>query len=129
MSRDRHLIQRVGKEAFVEGDVTAGMAREAAITLPDMWSGLVHTEPGVTSGWHHHGDHDSIAYLLSGAAKFEFGPDGTETVEAEAGDFVHIPADVVHREGNPSDATATIVLVRRGTGPVVINVDGPQHRG
>jgi hypothetical protein len=31
----------------------------------------------------------------------------------------------VHRESNPTDETAEVVLVRRGTGPVTVNVDGP----
>lgn len=41
-------------------------------------------------------------------------------------DFVHVPAEVVHREVNPSPAEGTVVLMRVGTnGPPVVNVDGP----
>jgi hypothetical protein len=34
-------------------------------------------------------------------------------------------ARTVHRESNPTDQTAEVVLVRRGTGPVTVNVEGP----
>jgi quercetin dioxygenase-like cupin family protein len=78
---------------------------------------------GVVSGWHHHGEYDSIIYVVEGAFDVETA-DGL--TRAEVGDFVHIPAHTVHREGNSSSDPAEVVLVRRGTGPVVINVDGPR---
>jgi quercetin dioxygenase-like cupin family protein len=76
----------------------------------------------VVSGWHHHGDHDTIVYVVRGSFDVET---STGVVNASAGDFVHVPAHTVHREGNSSERTAEVVLVRRGSGPVVVNVDGP----
>ncbi|GAC1305362.1 MAG: hypothetical protein NVSMB16_00870 [Acidimicrobiales bacterium] len=118
-------IARVTPEQLTPGDPTPGMDRHAAIVLPDLWSGLVHTHAGMTSGWHHHGAYDTIAYVVAGAFRLESGPGGTEVTDSRAGDFVHIPAGLVHREGNPTDDDATVVLVRRGSGPVVVNVAGP----
>ena len=74
------------------------------------------------SGWHHHGSHDTVAYVVRGVFQVETA-DGV--VRAEPGDFVHVPAHTVHRESNPTDVTAEVVLVRRGSGPVVVNVDAP----
>ena len=55
----------------------------------------------------------------------ESGPDGRDVVEAQPGDFVHIPRNAIHRESNPSDEEGRIVVFRSGTRPVVTNVDGP----
>jgi uncharacterized RmlC-like cupin family protein len=55
----------------------------------------------------------------------ESGPGGHEVIEAAAGDFLHVPAGAVHRESNPGDAESSIVVVRAGTGPTTVNVDGP----
>jgi uncharacterized RmlC-like cupin family protein len=98
------------------------MARSEAIVLDDVWSGRAVTEPGATSGWHHHGDHDTVVYVVRGDFVVET---GAGTVHGRPGDFLHVPAHTIHREGNPSSDVAEVVLVRRGTGPVVVNVDGP----
>jgi len=115
-------IRKVTVTERVAGQQTPGMTRSEAIAFDDVWSGTARTEPGSVSGWHHHGDHDTIVYVVSGAFDVETS-DGI--VQAVPGDFVHVPARVVHREGNSSQEAAEVVLVRRGTGPVVVNVAGP----
>lgn len=115
-------VRKVSSDALTPGEPTPGIVREQAIVLDDIWSGRARTEPGVTSGWHHHGDHDTVVYVVRGAFRVET---AAGVVHSEAGDFVHIPARTVHRESNPTDETAEVVLVRRGTGPVTVNVDGP----
>jgi uncharacterized RmlC-like cupin family protein len=115
-------VRIVAADALTPGHPTAGMQREAAIVLPDLWSGRVRTAPGATSGWHHHGEHDTVAYVVRGAFRVETA-DGV--VQGDPGDFVHIPPRTVHRESNPAEEAAEVVLVRRGTGPVVVNVEGP----
>jgi uncharacterized RmlC-like cupin family protein len=55
----------------------------------------------------------------------EFGPGGTEVLEAGPGDFLHVASRAVHRESNPSKEEARIVVVRSGSGDPVFNVDGP----
>lgn len=93
--------------------------------MSGLWSGLVHTDPGATSGWHHHGEHETSLYVVSGTMRLEFGPGGRSVVEAGPGDFVHVPAHVVHRESNPSGQQATAVIARAGKGIPTVNVDGP----
>ncbi len=115
-------VRKVSADAFTVGQSTPGMTRHEAVVLDDMWSGVVHTDPWATSGWHHHGGHDTIAYVLRGVFRVET---AGGVVQGDPGDFVHVPAHTVHRESNPTDETAEVVLVRRGTGPVVVNVDGP----
>lgn len=109
----------------VEADPTPGMVREQAIAVDGLWAGLVRTGPGMTSGWHHHGDHDTSIYVVAGALRMESGPGGSSVIEAQPGDFVHVPKGAIHREGNPIDTESRLVVVRAGSGPTTINVDGP----
>lgn len=113
-SEDRHVV-----------DPTPGKVREQAVAVDGLWSGLVRTEPGVTSGWHHHGEYDTSVYVLEGTVRIEFGPTGSQAVDAGPGDFLHIPKHVVHRESNVGSTTSQEVVTRSGTGPLTINVDGP----
>jgi uncharacterized RmlC-like cupin family protein len=119
-------MRMVRAEQRVDGPSTPGMNRFTAVTTETMWIGGARTEPGTVSGWHHHGDHESAIYVLSGSLRMEFGPSGVETFDAGAGDYVYVPRGMVHRESNPSDQPADIVVVRAGTGPSVVNVDGPE---
>jgi uncharacterized RmlC-like cupin family protein len=106
-------------------DPTPGKTREQAIDIDGLWSGFVRTEPGVASGWHHHGDHDTSVYIIEGHVRVEFGPDGGQHVEGGPGDFVHIPKHLVHREVNAGSTPSQEVITRSGTGPLTVNVDGP----
>lgn len=115
----------IGPDGLADADPTPGMQRQRAIDVPGLWSGLVHTEPAATSGWHHHGDHETMLYVVTGAMRLEFGPGGTSVVDAGPGEFIHVPAGAVHRESNPTDVRATAVIARAGTGAPTINVDGP----
>ena len=115
-------VRRVTPSERRPGQPTPGMQRREAVVLDGLWSGTVRTETGATSGWHHHGDHDTVAFVVSGAFRVETA-DGA--VQGGPGDFLHIPPHVVHRESNPADEQAEVVLVRRGEGPVVVNCAGP----
>jgi uncharacterized RmlC-like cupin family protein len=115
-------VRKITADALTPGHPTAGVLREEAIVIGDLWSGRALTEPGVASEWHHHGEHDTIAYVVRGALRVET---ATDVVQCEPGDFVHVPAHTVHRESNPTTETSEVVVIRRGAGPVVVNVDGP----
>jgi uncharacterized RmlC-like cupin family protein len=109
---------------LVAADPTPGMARSRAFELDLLWSGQVVTEPGAVSGWHHHDINDSSLYVVRGVMRFEFeGADGH--LDAEAGDFVHVPAHTVHRESNPTDQPSLAVVARVGGGIPTVNVEGP----
>lgn len=118
-------VRVVEPDDFEEADPTPGMRRRKAFQAPGLWAGVVHTEPGATSGWHHHGEHETSLYVVEGAMQLDFGPGGTATVRAEAGAFIHVPAHTVHRESNPTGGVSTAVIARSGHGAPTINVDGP----
>lgn len=125
MEPDASQVRRISPEELIDAAGTAGMVRREAVATSLIWSGLVDTEPQTMSGWHHHGDHDTVAYVLTGTMRIEYGPGGSDAVEVEAGDFLYVPSGVIHREGNPTGETGRVTVFRAGSGPPVINVDGP----
>jgi len=118
-------IRIVPNSLLESGPPTAGMTRKTAIAGDDVWMGEVHTDPGAMSGWHHHGEHTTYGYVISGKVRVDFGPSGGQSLEGGAGDFFEVPPHTVHREGNPGSEEQVLVAVRIGTGPSVINVKGP----
>jgi uncharacterized RmlC-like cupin family protein len=117
---------RVVKSAdLVPADPTPGMTRSRAFEVPTLWAGRGETEPGSVSGWHHHDVNETSLYIVSGVLRLEFeGYDGY--LDAEAGDFVHVPPFTVHRESNPTDEVSVAAIARSGGGVPTVNVDDPR---
>ena len=118
-------VSSIGPEGLREGDRTPGLLREVAFETDRAILMHVHADGGVTSGWHHHGDREVLGHVLRGRARFEFGPGGGEHTDVPEGGFFHIPRGIVHRDVNPSDEPQEMVISFVGTGPLVVNVDGP----
>ena len=122
MTRPVHVAKAAD---LVPADPTPGMDRERAYHLDELWSGRVTTAPGAVSGWHHHGSNESSLYVVSGVLRFEFeGYDGH--LDAEAGDFVHVPPYTVHRESNPTGEVSVAAIARAGGGVPTVNVPDPR---
>lgn len=109
----------------VPGHATPGMVREQAVSTDGMWAGFVRTAAGEASAWHHHGDYESTIYVVSGRLRMESGAGGGDVVEAGPGDFCYVAPGAIHRELNPGGEESHLIVVRAGSGPAVINVDGP----
>lgn len=120
----RPIVRAAATLDEIPAQQTPGIRRRQAFAGEDRWIGHVETQPGEWSGWHHHGETDTYLYVLDGELEFEFGSDG-ETVAVGRGEFAHVPAGVVHRERTTPGTPGQIVLVRIGSGPAVVNVDGP----
>jgi uncharacterized RmlC-like cupin family protein len=118
----------VRAEDRLESDPTPGMVREKAIETDGLWSGFVRTEPGATSGWHHHGDYETSIFVAYGSLHMESGPGGEGLIDAVAGDFVYVPKRAIHRESNSGADESHLVVVRAGQGIPTINVDGPAEK-
>jgi uncharacterized RmlC-like cupin family protein len=125
MGSGQDEIRVVTPDERTAGPPTPGMDRQQAFASDDLWAGFVRTESGMVSAWHHHGDYESVIYVLTGTLELEFGPDGASVVEARPGDFVRVPRRAVHRERNPSAEPADIIVVRTGRGESIYNVAGP----
>ena len=119
------VVRSLGELDEIPGQQTPGIRRRQAFAGEDRWVGHVETEPGVWSGWHHHGDTDTYLYVIAGGLEFEFGS-AHELVTVSEGSFAHVPAGVVHRERTIPGRPGEIMLVRIGHGPAVVNVDSPE---
>ena len=107
------------------GPPTPGMDRREIANVGETWIGSVETAPGYAGGWHHHGERASYIYVVRGELRMEYGPGGGEAITAHAGDVIVNPARLVHREITPGDSVLAVVI-RVGSGPLNVNVEGPE---
>ncbi len=108
---------------------TPGMNRAAAITYAragaaKLWAGTVVIHANAKTGAHHHGELESVIYVVRGRARMRWGEQLEFTAEAGPGDFIYVPPFVPHQEINASASESLeCVLVRSGQEPVVVNLD------
>lgn len=90
-----------------------------------LYSSVVTTGPGGRTRIHHHGACETSIYILSGRARYTWGPTGLEeSMDAGEGDFVYIPAGEIHVEENASATEPlVVVLTRNCPGSVVHYLD------
>jgi uncharacterized RmlC-like cupin family protein len=127
----RHDGVRVVRAGELDGNTpqTPGMDRAAAIThakvgASKIWAGTVHIHPGAKTGPHHHGELESVIYVVRGRARMRWGDALEFTAEAGPGDFIYVPPFVPHQEMNASgDERLECVVVRSGQEPIVVNLD------
>jgi uncharacterized RmlC-like cupin family protein len=111
---------------------TTNMRRETAIEPeegaagPQLWMGLATTPPAGVSGWHHHGSCVSGIYVVSGRARFSWGPGGHESAEVGPGDFLAVAAGAIHQEEALGDEPLVLVVARGAAGTLVVNVEAPE---
>ncbi len=126
---DSLSISVVHPNQFSEGtSQTPGSQRLAAIS-PDLgihsalWGGTFLVEPGAQTGIHHHGPQETVAYVLAGESFIQWGERGEHSLTARTGDFLHVPAYLVHREINRSkDTPFRWVVIRSTSEPIVVNL-------
>ena len=108
---------------------TPGMTRVAGVSpatceSSSVWMGQFTSEPGFRSGAHHHGDVESAIYVVSGRLRMRWGDRLQHEAQADAGDFIFVPAHLVHQEINPSDSEGVVgILARGGPENVVVNLE------
>src|SRR4051794_8078825 len=108
---------------------TPGMTRAAAIThasagAQKLWAGTVVVEPNVKTGAHHHGELETVLFIVKGRARFRWGDHLEFVDEAGPGDFIYVPPFVPHQEINARrDEIVEAVVVRSGQEPIVINLE------
>ena len=111
---------------------TKGMKRYAAVAKKNtgaekIWAGKVDIEPNAKTGAHHHGELESVIYVLSGKAKMKWGNKLEFEKYAYPGDFIFVPPFVPHQEINASkDEILKCILFRSGQDPIVVNLDIPE---
>jgi uncharacterized RmlC-like cupin family protein len=115
-------------ELSTETQQTSGSLRMSAITamhgiVSSLWAGIFVVEPSAKTGIHHHGEQDTVVYVLEGEACVRWGSLGEHSATVAAGDFLHVPAWLPHQELNPSKEHAfRWVVVRSTPEPIVVNL-------
>ncbi len=108
---------------------TPGMTRAAAIThgrtgASKLWAGSVEIHANAKTGPHHHGELESVIYIVSGTARMRWGEQLEFVAEAGPGDFIFVPPYVPHQEINAAiDQPLICVVVRSGQEPIVVNLN------
>jgi len=128
---ERKLVKRIAREEIVASDgQNADMARAVAISREtagstNLYSSIVTTAPSGRTEVHHHGECETSIFILSGRARYTWGPTGLEqSMDAGEGDFVYIPAGEIHVEENASATEPlVVVLTRNCPGSVVHYLD------
>src|SRR5205807_8111127 len=106
---------------------TPGMDRKAAINYArvgaqKLWAGTVNIQPNAKTGAHHHGELESVIYVVRGRARMRWGERLEFVAEAGPGDFIYVPPFVPHQEINASPSEPLeCVLVRSDNEAVVVN--------
>ena len=80
---------------------TPGMTRAAAVThdrtgSEKLWAGTATIHPGAKTGAHHHGELESVIYVIRGRARMRWGSNLEFTAEAGPGGFIFLPRGVPH---------------------------------
>src|SRR5277367_6285144 len=112
---------------------TPGMTRAEAISrarvgAQKLWAGTVVVHPNAKTGPHHHGELETVIYIVRGRARMRWGEKLEFSGEAGPGDFIYVPPYVPHQEINARpDMPCEAVVVRSGQDPVVVNLDIESH--
>ena len=122
-------LHHTGHDALSEETAqTPGMRRYEGISgrrvgSRKIWMGESRIAPGMVSGDHHHGEAETAIYVKSGHPVFVFA-DGDEEVRIEAGpgDYIFVPPYVPHREENPTDEQAVVIIARSSQEGIVVNL-------
>jgi uncharacterized RmlC-like cupin family protein len=105
------------------------MTRAAAINRAmaganKLWAGSVEIHPNAKTAPHHHGELESIIYVISGRARMRWGEKLEFVADAGPGDFIFVPPFVPHQEINGlRDEPLMCVVVRSDQEPVVVNLE------
>lgn len=120
-------VRVVRADALSEGPPTGGLQRmkgEDGASLSVLRASM---DPGIVSGWHHHGDTTTYVYVVEGRLRIEWGPGGRHTAELSGGDFYEMPPNTIHREANPGSTMLVLAGFHVGRGMQITNVDAPER--
>jgi uncharacterized RmlC-like cupin family protein len=115
-------------ELSSETQQTSGSLRMSAIAAihgiaSSLWAGIFVVEPSAKTGIHHHGEQDTVVYVLEGEACVRWGNSGEQSATVGTGDFLHVPRWLPHQELNLSKKHPfRWVVVRSTSEPIVVNL-------
>src|SRR2546423_3851780 len=108
---------------------TTGMDRKAAINYArvgaqKIWAGTVSIHPNAKTGAHHHGELESVIYVVRGKARMRWGDRLEFMAEAGPGGFIFVPPLVPPQEINATSSESLACRgVRSAHEAVVVHLD------
>ena len=105
-----------------------GMERRSALSgetcgAQRLWMGETVVAPRTRSAAHHHGESETGIYVVAGHPVFSFVEEGeVRRLACGPGDYVYVPPFTPHREENPGDEPALVVLARSTQEAIVVNL-------
>jgi uncharacterized RmlC-like cupin family protein len=109
----------VGQNNDMERSIAVSAETVGSVGL---YSSVVTTGPGGKTRIHHHGECETSIFVLSGEARYTWGPTGIEqAMEAGEGDFIYIPAGEIHVEENASTTQPLVVVLTRNCPSSVVH--------
>ena len=108
---------------------TSGMTRAAAIThartgANKLWAGTMVVHANAKTGPHHHGELETVLFVIKGRVRMRWGDQLELSDEAGPGEFIYVPPFLPHQEINASPhESCEAVVVRNGQEPIVVNLE------
>lgn len=118
-------VEVVSREEVSADESTPGVVRKTVFETETAVMVQSHIEGGTATGWHSHGDRHVYRYIFKGAGAVEHGQDGDQARECNTGEYFYISLGTVHRDITPPETDAVVLVCFVGSGPVVVNVEGP----
>jgi len=135
VARDAEYVAEGGetREAELVSSADARIGSEEGI---EFWQGFdpvalgtqvffarARCDPGTRIPPHVHTE-DTVAYLVEGRAVFRSGPSLERVHEMKAGDWLFVPAGMVHVEETPTDSAGDFLYARSGQGGTTTYLEG-----
>lgn len=106
---DHGLIREFGVSAETSGSQALSMA-----------FGIV---PARSKSARHYHPFETAVYVISGRARAYFGPNDERWEDVAAGDFIYIPAGLIHSTENIGDAPVEYILARAAPQDIALSTD------
>jgi uncharacterized RmlC-like cupin family protein len=105
-----------------EDGIAFSLGFDPAAVGTQVFLARARAEAGTLIPPHFH-SHDTIAFLVDGRAVFRSGPDLADVYEMAPGDWLFVPAGMVHVEQTPDDVHGDFLYARDGGGGTTTYLD------
>ncbi|MEP7292893.1 MAG: cupin domain-containing protein [Chloroflexota bacterium] len=110
-----------------------GLVREfgvsSATTTTQHLSMAYGMVPAGSKSTRHYHPFETAVYVISGKARSFFGPNDERWVDVAAGDFIYIPAGMIHSTENTGDTPVEYILSRAAPEDIAISADSQESEG
>lgn len=108
-----HVVRAGAEFAAKQGHLLAPGISAQSVGARRIHLQIATLLPGMRSKAHKHAHHETAIYVLSGKSGMWYGEKLEQHLDARAGDFLYIPADMPHLPYNMSDSESCIAVIAR----------------